>query len=114
MRINEKPTNPGELNIKISLYARTVVTDAGGFQVPGTLKIADVWARWINAHGSEVWNANMAGAIQPATVLIRYRSDLDETCLVEKGGQLFEIVTMDNIRERNEYIELKVKRIVGG
>lgn len=114
MRINDKPTNPGELNVKISLYQRTVVTDAGGFQVPGTLKIADVWARWINAHGSEVWTASMAGAIQPATVLIRWRTDVDETCLVEKNGVQFEIVSMDNIRERSEYLELKLKRLVKG
>jgi len=114
MRINEKPTNPGELNVKIKLLKRTVIIDAGGFQVPGTEKIADVWAKWVNAHGSEVWTANMAGATQPATLLIRWRADVDETCLVEKDGKLFEIVTADNIRERNEYIELKMKRVVKG
>jgi SPP1 family predicted phage head-tail adaptor len=115
MRINEKPTNPGELNIKISLFQPTVITDAGGAQMldKGS-KIADVWAKWVNAHGSEVWTADMAGVKNSATVMIRWRSDVDETCLVEKGDRLFEIVSMDNIRERNEYIELKVKRIVKG
>ena len=113
MRINEKPFNPGELRQKISLFQSSVTVDAGGAQMldKGS-KIADVWARWINAHGSEVWTASMSGAIQPATVLIRWRSDVDETCLVEKNGVQFEIVSMDNIRERNEYLELKVKRLV--
>ena len=115
MRINEKPFNPGELRQKISLFQQSVTIDSGGFQVLSKgSKIADVWARWVNVHGVEVWTADMAGAKQSATVLIRWRSDIDETCLVEKGGQLFEIVSMDNVRERNEYLELKVKRVVKG
>ncbi len=115
MRINEKPFNPGELRQKISLFQQSVTTDPGGAQMLGKgSKIADVWARWINTHGSEVWTADMAGVKNSATVLIRWRSDIDETCLVEKGGDLFEIVSTDNIRERNEYLELKVKRLVIG
>lgn len=115
MNLNGKVTNPGELRHKISLFQPAVTTDAGGAQKLGKgTKIADVWAKWVNAHGSEVWAASAAGVIQPATVMIRWRSDVDETSLVEKDGKLFEIVTFDNLRERNEYLELKVKRIVLG
>jgi SPP1 family predicted phage head-tail adaptor len=114
MRISEKPFNPGELRTSIILKTRTVTTGTGGFQFPGWSTLATVFCKWVNAHGSEVLTANMAGAEAPATVTIRYRSDVDPTYAVEKGGELWEIVSMDNIREKNELIELKVRRMRSG
>ena len=69
MILGNKPTNPGDLRTQISLLKRTVSTSTGGFQTPATTKIADVWAKWENVHGSEVWSAAAINAIQPATVL---------------------------------------------
>jgi len=114
MNLNGKPTNPGEMRTSISIQKRTVSTETGGFQVPGWTTLATVWAKWANLHGSEVWLANTVQASQPATVWIRWRSDIDETCAVLKGGVRYEIVSLDNVQERNEYIELKVKRMAGG
>lgn len=110
MILNGKVINPGELRTKITLHERTTQTLAGGFTKPGTSKLDDVWCRWVNAHGSESWVIATNQFRAAATVLIRYRDDIDTTCLVEKSGLLFEIVSMDNIRDRNEYIELKVAR----
>ncbi len=115
MILNGKVINPGELRTSVVLKSRTVVNDAGGFpkEGPGST-IATVWARWSNVHGSEVWAAESAQASAPATVLIRYRSDINPTCYVVKGSDVFEIVSLDDIGERHEYIELKVKRLVNG
>lgn len=106
--------NPGELRTAITLYSRSVTTGTGGFRVPGRTKIADVWARWENVHGSEVWAADAQQAEQAATVVIRYRSGLDLTCVVGKGTEYYEIVSMDDVRNLHRYIELKVKRLVDG
>lgn len=114
MILRGKVINPGELRTAITLKKRTVTSDTGGFPVQSWSKIADVWAKWTNAHGTEVWTADMAGAKMPATVLIRYRSDIDTTCAVEKGTQMYEIVSIDNIQERNEYLEIKVQRLESG
>lgn len=114
MILGNRPTNPGELRTQISLVKRTITTDAGGFQTAGTTSIATVWSKWENVHGSEVWSAAAINAIQPATVLIRYNSQLDETCLVQKGSNLYEIVSIDDLRDRHEYMELKVRRAVEG
>ncbi|PKN87782.1 MAG: hypothetical protein CVU46_03115 [Chloroflexi bacterium HGW-Chloroflexi-8] len=114
MRISEKPFNPGELRTTITIKTRAVTTGTGGFQVPTWSTLATVFAKWENAHGSEVWTAEMAGASAAATVTIRYRSDVDPTYAIEKGGELWEIVSMDNIRERGELLELKVKRLRSG
>ncbi len=110
MKIGNNVTNPGELRTSIVLKSRTVTIDAGGFQVPGWSTIATVWAKWTNVHGQEAWIAQTAQAGQAATLLIRYRSDVDPTYAVFKGSDRWDIVSMDNIGERNEYIELKVIR----
>jgi len=115
MNLNGIPTNPGKLRTPITLYRRAIVTDGGGFGVAGKgALIAAVYSKWTNAHGQEAWAAQTVQASQPATVLIRYRADVDATCLIEKGALDFEIVSLDDIQERHEYIELKVKRITVG
>ncbi len=114
MKINEKPFNPGELRTTIVIKSRSVVTDAGGAQSVVWSTVATVLAKWENAHGSEVWTADAAGAEMPATVTIRYRNDIDPTYALEKNSQLYEIVSMDDIRERHELLEFKVKRLVEG
>jgi head-tail adaptor len=134
MNLNGKVTNPGEMRTLVILASRTVTSGTGGFPVPGYSLIGQVWAKWINVHGSEAWAAATAEALQPATVTIRYRSDVAPTCVVIKGGSLvdvvdehgvvtghtisggsvYEIVSLDNIQERGEYLEIKVKRTVSG
>jgi SPP1 family predicted phage head-tail adaptor len=113
MILNGKPINPGELRTKVTLESRTVSTETG-FQSPAWATIADVWARWTNAHGGEVWQAEAVGAEQPATLLMRYRSGVDTTCAVSLGGVRFEIVSIDDIQERHEYMEIKVRRMKEG
>lgn len=114
MNINGKTTNPGELRTQIKLQTKTVSTETGGFQRDTWADLATVWAKWVNAHGNEVWAADSAQAEMPATVLIRYRSDVNTQCAVLKGTVRYEIVSMDDIFERHEYLELKVKRMASG
>jgi SPP1 family predicted phage head-tail adaptor len=114
MNLNGKVSNPGELRVPVTLQSRSVTPDAGGFQAPTWATIAEVMAKWSGAHGAEAWTAASIGAEQPATVLIRYQADLDTTCSVLKGTDIFEIVSIDDIQERHEYMELKVKRMRAG
>lgn len=115
MIINGRVFNPGEMRTKIDLGRRANTEDAGGFDKPGYTVIVSVWAKWTNAHGPEVWEAQAQGAQQPATVIIRYRSDIDATWAVRKDGQWYEILgSPDDIQERHELIEMKVKRAVAG
>ena len=114
MILSGKPINPGELRTSVVLKTRTVSTETGGFQKPTWSTLATVWARWTNVHGQEVWTAESVQALQPATVLIRYRTGLDTTCAVLLGSILYEIVSIDDIQERHEYLELKVKRMGSG
>jgi SPP1 family predicted phage head-tail adaptor len=114
MKIGAKTTNPGELRTLITLQHRTVPAGTGGFQVPTWSMLAEVYCRWINAHGVEALTASSIGAEMPATLLIRYIDRLDMTCSVLKGDLTYEIISIDDIQERHEYLELKVKRMRSG
>ncbi len=114
MILNGKPFNPGELRTKITLKSRSVSTETGGFQRPSYTTTADIWAKWVNVHGSEVWAAESVQAIRPATVTIRYRADIDVTSAIEKDGVLYQIVSIDDVQNRHEYMELKVQAVRNG
>ena len=114
MNLNGTPTNPGQMRTSVTLQRRTATSDDGGFMIPAWADIAVVWAKWVNVHGSEAWAAYTAQAGQAATVTIRYRAGVDLTCAVLKGTDRYEIISMDDIQERHEYIELKVKRMAEG
>ena len=109
MIIGQKVTNPGELRTKVTLQKRVVTTNAGGFQIETPTTIAQVWAKWVNAHGSEVWASQAVNALQAAEVTIRYRNDVDTTCYVLLGSDLYEITAVDNVSARGEYLVLSVQ-----
>ena len=114
MRIGEKITNPGDLRTRIVLEERRLEKDAGGFNHIVAGRQISTWCKWTNAHGNELWLADAAGARKTATLLIRYQPDLDETWKVIYRGNTWEIRSIDNIREQNEYQELKVTMIGAG
>ena len=114
MRLNGRVSNPGEMRTRVVLESRSVSVETGGFQKPGWSTLATVWAKWVNAHGSEAVQAASLGIEELATVTIRWRGDVDATGAVSKGGVRYEIVSLDNIQERNEFIEMKVKRLRAG
>ena len=114
MILNGRMINPGELRTPVVLGKRMVTTGPGGFQAASFSAETGAWARWQNVHGAEVWQSAAQGVSQAATVLIRYWEGLDETWLVEKGGVVYEIVSVDDIQDRHEFMELKVKRWTEG
>lgn len=114
MNLNGRVFNPGELRTQVVLESRTVSVETGGFGAPTWATVATVKAKWENAHGNESQAAGTVEAELPATVTIRYRSGIDTTGAVSKGGLRYEILSVDNIRERNEYLELKVRRMRSG
>jgi SPP1 family predicted phage head-tail adaptor len=114
MRIGNRLTNPGELRTKIQLQTPAITADAGGAQKAGWTKLADVWAKWENVHGSEVWASQAVQARQPATVLIRFHADVTTRNAILKGSNRYQIISIDDIDDRHEYLELKVELVKGG
>ena len=110
MIINGKVINPGDLRTSVGLGKRSITTQPGGYETTAFASFTTVWARWSGAHGGESMQAAIAGVDAPATVLIRYNATLDQTCGVLLGSDWYEIISIDDIRQRHEYMELKVKR----
>lgn len=112
MILGDKVTNPGELRVPIELVPVTQSQDAGGFYHLAEGDPIAVWARWTNTFGSEAILAAAQGVEIQATVRIRYLVGLTNTWRVLKGGESYEIITnVDDIGERKEYMEFKVRRV---
>lgn len=108
MILRGKIINPGELRTQVGIGRRTI-TSPGGFPVAAYERVDTVWARWRGVHGSEAWQAQAVGAEGAATVLIRYRPGIDNTTGIQLGNDWYEVISVDDIEQRHEYIELKVK-----
>jgi len=111
MRLGNKITNPGELNTLITLQSATISKDAGGAQKPiwTDLTPPSVWARWKNAYGPEMIAAQAVQGQALATVMIRYRPDVNIGVSILKGTDRWEIISVDDIEDRHEYMELSVR-----
>ena len=71
-----------------------------------------VLCKWVNAHGTEVFSAMQLQLREPATLTMRYSPLIDATMLVYKGKdpRPYEIISVDNVEERGQWLELKVQR----
>ena len=95
-------------NKKIT-FQRDISAKDSSFTSHDWKDICKVWSNWVNVHGSEALIADSLQAQRVATVTIRYRKDIDEQCRILKDGIAYSIISIDNIRERNMLLELKVK-----
>lgn len=86
----------------------------GSFADEDWVNVCNPWANWVNVHGSEVWAVESVQAQKAATVTIRYRKDIDEQCRIVYNGVVYDIVSIDNIREQNRVLEMKVRAAVNG
>jgi len=76
----------------------------------------DIFCEWKNKFGAEVYKALEQQVKQPATLRLWFIPGIDETCRVVRveDSAIFEIVSPDNIMNRNQQLEIEVKRYVDG
>jgi len=97
----------GDMRHRITLQKKVDVTDADGFTTQQWQDVATVWAAVENLHGREYWEAAAVQAENTVKFTIRYRPDIDQTMRIVFCGQIYEITAIDNIKYRNEYLEIK-------
>jgi SPP1 family predicted phage head-tail adaptor len=105
-----------EMRTRITFQSPTLTQDAGGAQKPGWANVMNtptVWARWINAHGQEAVQSDALKSVQRATVTIRFRSDVLTTWRILKDGEAWTIISVDQVRDRNRWVEMVVERAKG-
>lgn len=107
--------NPGDLRTIITLQSPTISKDAGGAQKAGYANASTnpiVLSKWTNAHGDEN-TSSAVKSVQRATVLIRARTDIDETWRVLRENEPWQVISVDPIQGQNRWVELLVERAKG-
>ena len=88
--------NPGAMNRRLTVLARTVSKDAAGGRVETWAEAFKVWAQLLRQSSKE---AEMAGGDRGQTTTrfrIRYRSDIDPTThRIQHGGKDYDIRGID-------------------
>lgn len=118
-----KKANPGKLNTKcvFKTAARVLgnngsVSNGGSnvFGLDSSGKDKYVMVEWVNIHGTEATDALQLAVKEIATVTMRYSPLITDKLVVYKGSDTvpFEVKSVDNVRQENEWMELKVQRSV--
>ncbi|MEW8997903.1 MAG: phage head closure protein [Thermoanaerobacter sp.] len=106
--------NPGLLRHRITLQKFMVITDPDGFTTQQWQDVATVWAAIENLHGREYWEAATVQAENTVKFTIRYRPDVTNDMRIVFRGQMYEITAIDNIKYRNEFLEIKAVALNAG
>lgn len=101
----------GDLRHRITLQKYTETTDEEGFSIQEWQDIATVWASIENLYGREYWQAAAIQAENTIKFIIRYRKDLPNDMRIKFQDQHYEIISINNIKYKNEYIEIKAKEV---
>ena len=101
--------NPGKLRHRITLQRYTEIVDPDGFTTQQWQDVATVWAAVENLYGREYWEAAAVQAENTVKFTIRYRPDVDQAMRIVFRGKIYNIISVDNIKYRNEFIEIKAK-----
>lgn len=123
-----KRFNPGELRTEIVLAEVRTALDEEGYEIQEEIPLFDgvpIRCKWVNVHGREVYEAERLNLREMATLTMRYSPQINPRCRIwkcselegleseqEKAALAYEIVSMDDIQNRHELLEIKVKRVV--
>lgn len=112
-----KAANAGELRTPVIIKSVTHTIDADGFPTDTETNVfttGTIMCKWVNAHGSDALRAMELQLREPATLTCRYSSKINERCLVYRGSDPvpYEIISIDNVENRNTWLEIKVQRKV--
>lgn len=111
-----KSANAGELNTPVFFCRNKKTTDAEGDHVQSAVNVfgegVAVFCKWVNAHGSEVFETMQLKIREPATITCRYSPRINRTLDVYKGSDSdpYEILSCDNVGEQDKWLEIKVQR----
>lgn len=128
-----KDANPGELRTPVIIEAYGQILDDDGYPVQTWANVFGdkcLNVKWVNLHGAELWAAMGHDLKEPATLTSRYTPLLTETCrILKKSDQArrdqliaqgkpneaellyFEVISLDNVEEMNEWLEIRVQRM---
>jgi head-tail adaptor len=92
--------------------------DADGFKIEDLTDVidADLLVEWQNKFGSEVYKAAAVNAIEPASLRMWYIPEITPDCKIIRlsDNAVFEIIGLDDVMYRHQFLQIEVKRYVKG
>lgn len=113
-----KSANAGELRTPVLFMRIDRTNDSEGFPAESEVNIfgegKSIRTKWVNAHGSDAFLALQMKLREPATITCRYSPKIQADQIVYRRNdpQPFEIISIDNVEEKNQWLEIKVQRRV--
>lgn len=80
-----------------------------------------LWCKWVNAYGTEAYQARRLDMAQQATITLRYTPEVDVRCRVWAGvetdaectdGTAWEVVSVNNVEDTRRFLDVLLKRVV--
>lgn len=111
-----KSANPGELRTPVFFKTIERRVDKEGYPFEEEVNIFGyrraIKVKWVNSHGTEVFTSMQLKLREPATLTMRYSPLINKKLLVYRGADPapYEIISIDNVEERNRWLEIKVQR----
>lgn len=106
----------GEMSTKIRVQELRTGEDADGYPVEEWTDVfaRPVWCKWVNAHGTEAFEAMRLDLGQMATLTMRYTPHIHVRCRVyhENDPVPYSVVSMDNVGDARKFLEIKIRREV--
>lgn len=113
-----KSANAGQLRTPVYFMRMEKEVDTEGYAKESEVNIFGdgkyVRAKWVNAHGTDSFVALQMKLRESATITCRYspRIEVDQIVYRGKDPNPFEIISIDNVEEKNQWLEIKVQRKV--
>lgn len=114
-------TDPGAMRTWIQVIKRRITKDKDGYELVEREKGLRTRVRWVNARGanenrfSSTQNTDTAKrVVEVATVTMRYTDKVSITDEIEKDGEIYEIIAMNNVNDRRRYLKLDLQRLERG
>ena len=99
----------GELRTRIMVFdlprdeTGEVLKDTDGYEVKELVNVFGEGrtrsCKWVNAWGTEVYQARQAGVTEPATLTLRYTPRITSTCLIYRGKdpRPYEVISVNDV-----------------
>ncbi len=104
----------GEFKHRIIIVKPVIETNENGFEVETYETYKTLWAKAINLHGKEYFEAAAVQKERTVKFIFRAVKGIDETMKIDFSGKLYDITFIDNIKYENKYMEVKALEVDDG
>lgn len=107
--MKKDPFSAGELDQRVTFRRESKTADGMGGSVTAWIDVATVWAKFRPMTGGEREHSDRLNATSNYLIVIRDRSDIDETCIVVHSGTTYNIRFVKR-EPRSRFLALECER----